>query len=68
VFGPNAGDNATAGSAGGPESLTDIDADRLPASGSAPKPAHRLGVNGGDPLDILQQALRDASATGSNRE
>lgn len=59
-------DRDTAG--GGSEALNDIDPDRLPTGGGAKKPGHKLGVGNGDPLDELQQALRDSNATGGNRE
>jgi hypothetical protein len=66
VFGPSGGPEDTAG--GGSEALNDIDPDRLPTGGGAKKPGHKLGVGNGDPLDELQQALRDSNATGGNRE
>jgi len=66
VFGPSGGPEDTAG--GGSEALNDIDPDRLPTGGGAKKPGHKLGGGNGDPLDELQQALRDSNATGGNRE
>jgi len=66
VFGPSGGTENTAG--GGSEALNDIDPDRLPTGGGAKKPGHALGAGNGDPLEDLQQALRDSNAIGGNRE
>ncbi|MDH6243743.1 hypothetical protein [Mycobacterium sp. OTB74] len=57
------------GGSGGPGSLNDVDADRLPTKGSGGPPGHRLGVaNSTDPLATLQEALGNADATGGSHE
>ena len=66
VFGPSGDPENTAD--GGSEALNDIDPDRLPTGGGAKKPGHALGAGNGDPLEELQQALRDSNAIGGNRE
>lgn len=61
VFGPEQ-------NVGGKEAMNDVDPDRLPTGGgTVKKPGHELGV-GGDPLESLQDALRDSNSTGSNQE
>jgi hypothetical protein len=48
--------------------LDPVSPDRIPVSGGGSAPPHRLGVEGGDPVDKLQEVLGDADATGSSRE
>lgn len=51
----------------GPGVINDVSPDRIPVSGSGSSPQHRLGSSG-NPLDMLQQVLGDADATGSSSE
>jgi hypothetical protein len=54
------------GPQGGSGALNDVSPDRIPVSGPAPLPGHRLGPGDGDPLDQLQDTLGDADATGTS--